>query len=171
MANTDSPILTLIREATLLKRNYSQGHAKLKLGTLRWTGDIRPSEISNSYLVDLRYKPPWSPRVFVRHPRLTTDADGNLPHIYPDGSLCLHEPGQWSHGDPIAKTILPWTCEWLLHYEFWLATGEWSGSGGSHTGPIRAATKPPCHRSRRGGRTKGRRRRPSLATPRVKVED
>ena len=29
----------------------------------------------------------------------------------------------------IADTIVPWTCEWLIHYEIWLATGEWHGGG------------------------------------------
>ena len=33
----------------------------------------------------------------------------------------------------IAKTILPWTSEWLVHYQLWLATGEWHG-GGIHLG-------------------------------------
>ena len=29
----------------------------------------------------------------------------------------------------IVDTIVPWTAEWLLHYEVWLATGEWLGDG------------------------------------------
>ena len=29
----------------------------------------------------------------------------------------------------IAETIIPWASEWLLHYEIWLATGEWQGGG------------------------------------------
>jgi hypothetical protein len=29
----------------------------------------------------------------------------------------------------LAKAIVPWTSEWLLHYEIWLATGDWRGSG------------------------------------------
>ncbi|MDP9848099.1 hypothetical protein [Streptosporangium lutulentum] len=33
----------------------------------------------------------------------------------------------------LARTILPWTCEWLLHYELWLITGRWAGSGEDHT--------------------------------------
>lgn len=133
----------------MLDHNYPHGKATLKAGGLRWTGDLQPSEASRQYLVALRHAPPRYPRVFVRRPKLAIDADGNLPHIYPDGSLCLHEPGQWSPGDPIAKTILPWTCEWLLHYEFWLATGEWCGSGGNHTGPVSRLTAPRHHRSRR----------------------
>jgi hypothetical protein len=29
----------------------------------------------------------------------------------------------------IADTVLPWTTEWLYHYEIWLITGEWTGGG------------------------------------------
>ncbi|MCY3791669.1 MAG: hypothetical protein OXH63_23080 [Gemmatimonadetes bacterium] len=139
MAQTDSRTLELIREVRLLKDHYPHGKATLKAGVLRWTGELQPSEVSRQYQVGLRYAPPYYPRVFVRRPKLVHDADGNLPHIYPDGSLCLHEPDQWTPGDPIAKTILPWTSEWLLHYELWRATGEWCGSGGNHTGPINKA--------------------------------
>lgn len=158
MAKTNRHALALFHEAELLNERYTQGHPTLKAGILRWTGDLQPSEVSRQYLVDLRYAAPHPPRVFVRRPRLAFDADGNLPHIYLDGSLCLHEPGQWSPGDPIAKTVLPWTCEWLLHYEFWLATGEWCGSGGNHTSPITGSTAPLRHRSRRGSKphTSGR---------------
>ena len=161
--------LALFREARLIDEHYPQGQTKLKPGALRWTGELQPSEISRLYLVDLRFAPPRLPSVFVRRPRLAIDADGHLPHINHNGSLCLHEPGQWSPGDPIAKTILPWTCEWLLHYEFWLATGEWCGSGGNHTGPIGRPTTPQRRQSRHGGGTRAtRRKREVLAAPGVK---
>jgi len=149
MAQTDRRTLALVREARLLDGHYPHGQATLKAGVLRWTGELQSSEVSRQYLVDLRYAPPYHPRVFVRRPKLVVDADGNLPHVYPDSSLCLHQPSQWSPGDPIAETILPWTCEWLLHYEFWLATGEWCGSGGNHTGPIVGSTRHHRHLSRR----------------------
>ena len=31
----------------------------------------------------------------------------------------------------LADTIVPWAAEWLMHYELWLVTGEWTG-GGDH---------------------------------------
>ena len=170
MANNRT--LAMIREDRLLLRHYPHGRSRLKAGVLRWACELQPSEVSRQYLVDLRYAPSHPPRVFVRRPRLVPDADGHLPHIYPDASLCLHEPGQWSLGDPIAETILPWTCEWLLHYEFWLATGEWCGSGGNHTGPIGRPNTPQRHHSRRRGRTRAsRHKQQALAVPMVKVED
>lgn len=29
----------------------------------------------------------------------------------------------------ISDTIIPWTSEWLLHYEYWVLTGIWQGGG------------------------------------------
>ena len=59
---------------------------------------------------------------------LRDDAD-YLPHTYPGNELCLFYPGEWQHDRFLAVTIVPWTAEWLLHYEIWLATGEWTGGG------------------------------------------
>ena len=143
-------VIALVREAMMLRKHYPDGSIRLRASRLRWTGELQPSEISRQYLVDVRYAPPNLPRIVVRRPKLVANADGLLPHIYPDGGLCLFEPGQWAHGDPIAETILPWTCEWLLHYEFWRATGEWCGSGGDHFGPIGVQDRP--HRPSTGRR-------------------
>lgn len=35
----------------------------------------------------------------------------------------------WTGDMLIADTIVPWTCEWLIYYEIWLAIGEWYGGG------------------------------------------
>jgi len=32
----------------------------------------------------------------------------------------------------LAKTIVPWTAEWLFLYELWLETGMWWGLEASH---------------------------------------
>lgn len=46
-------------------------------------------------------------------------------------SLGLYYPParEWRQSMLLAGTILPWTSEWLLHYETWLATGVWTGGG------------------------------------------
>jgi hypothetical protein len=46
-------------------------------------------------------------------------------------TLCLYYPGHWKPEMLLSTTIVPWTAEWLMHYELWLATGHWAG-GGSH---------------------------------------
>ena len=121
---------------------FPDGSVSLRAGSLRWVCELQPSLISAVYRVCILYRPPVAPVVRVQAPALVPDMDGELPHIYPDGSLCLYEPGQWKHEDGLARSVVPWACEWLLHYEFWRATGEWHGSGGDHTGPVSPAGRP-----------------------------
>lgn len=146
----------VVREATLLHQEFPHVRPTVRDGTLRWAGELRPSEVSVAYQIELLYSPPGLPWVYVRKPALCPDENGELPHIYANGALCLHEQDQWSPGDPLAETILPWTCEWLLHYEFWRAIGEWNGSGGNHTGPIKQAeiSRPQTKHSRARRRRK-----------------
>ena len=70
------------------------------------------------------------------------------------------------------KPSCPGRGEWLLHYEFWRATGEWCGSGGNHTGPIGRPTTPQRRHSRcRGGTRASRHKQRVLATPGVNLAD
>lgn len=62
-------------------------------------------------------------------PKLRALPDSDIPHRFKDGCLCLHLNGEWDSTMLISETIIPWTAEWLLHYELWLATGEWHGGG------------------------------------------
>ena len=48
------------------------------------------------------------------------------------GRLHLHD--EWNADMLISESVVPWTSEWLLHYELWLATDEWLG-GGHELGP------------------------------------
>jgi hypothetical protein len=50
---------------------------------------------------------------------------------------------QWGPDRLLGTTIVPWTAEWLLHYELSLATGTWLGSGHHNVGP----TRRPYHRT------------------------
>jgi len=76
---------------------------------------------------------PIVPKVWVTYPPIRPDA----PHRYPDHSLCLYYPddGSWHPDAGISKTIVPWTAEWLLFYEYWLQTGIWWGVEVPHQTP------------------------------------
>jgi len=70
-----------------------------------------------------------NPDVTVIAPRLEVPDGISLPHTFPSDRLCLYWRGQWDASMSIAKTIVPWTSEWLLHYELWQITGKWLGGG------------------------------------------
>lgn len=101
----------------------------------RWTGEVRPQ--FTRYKLDIRYRIGDFPEVRVLRPelvRLPDNIEGVLPHIYPpleDPTLCLFDPAekQWNPSMAIAYTTLPWACDWLACYEFWLMTGRWTGGG------------------------------------------
>jgi hypothetical protein len=114
-----------------------------------WTGQLRPLQrtytVAISYvarrriggieLVD-RYFPVVrlvEPALQWQHPKTGKD----VPHVYWDwdqperSALCLYDPAadEWSSADVIAKTIVPWVCDWLICYEAWLVDGIWTGGG------------------------------------------
>jgi hypothetical protein len=102
-------------------------------GRLRWAIPLQPTPISTTYKVAVDFKEHKPPRLFVVDPHLVTRPAEDLPHTFTDdGSLCLHYGEFSSAHDHIADVLVPWASEWLLHYELWLATGEWHGGGIEH---------------------------------------
>jgi hypothetical protein len=98
-----------------------------------WVGKVQPSALSSSYIVMIRARMGWNPEVRVLSPELLVrEGAKSLPHVYGDGSLCLHTPGEWQPSQFIADVVVPWISSWLYFYEVWLATGSWLG-GGTHS--------------------------------------
>lgn len=100
----------------------------IKRGRVRWQGQLKPTPLSESYTLRIDYALPHRPAVTVVSPHLNVPT-GQLPHVFDDGRLCLCYPWQWDSSKLIARTLVPWASEWLLHYELWTVTGEWHGGG------------------------------------------
>jgi hypothetical protein len=126
--------LNVGRHAIELSRDFPDSDIRIGPGRITWTGDLRPSPLSATYAVRIVYTVPRRPVVVVLAPDLVAPVGQRLPHVFPGNDLCLHFPGEWRPDMSIAATILPWTAEWLLHYEIWRATGRWTG-GGHDPGP------------------------------------
>ena len=111
-----------------------------------WEGLLLP--LSQSYTVQVclrRIQDCWRSDpsqilVVVTDPLLHQRAEDSadpIPHHYPNSAnpklpfLCLYDPDarEWHPGLSVAKTIVPWTIDWLACYEGWLATGKWTGGG------------------------------------------
>jgi hypothetical protein len=96
-----------------------------------WIGCLQPSLKSPLYKIRVQFRIGFNPNVYVLEPEISSDA----PHIYKsDNSLCLYYPsdGSWSSEMFVAKTIIPWTSEWLRYYEIWQVTGRWFGPEAPH---------------------------------------
>ena len=87
------------------------------------------------YLIKVVYQREKHPNVYVLDPKPLTLAKGEtrLKHVYNTEKqhLCIYykRAKEWDETQFIADTIIPWTSEWLLHYEIWVATGIWHGGG------------------------------------------
>lgn len=103
-----------------------------------WTGTVTPSPLSASYTLRLHYRYNNGAKVYVIDPKPLQLANGKsvLPHVYstPEQQLCLYYPedNEWDTSMYYVKTLIPWACEWLVHYECWVATGTWHGGGIHH---------------------------------------
>jgi hypothetical protein len=123
------PGLSLPQQALLLSRLFPQGRISLARNRLSWTGELRPTALSRTYVVRVAYKLGHQPSVEVLKPVFDRPSGQSLPHVYSDGSLCLHQRCDWHPKMFLADTIVPWASEWLMYYEIWKSTGTWEGGG------------------------------------------
>lgn len=115
-----------------------RGQGRVRRGELIWEFDARPSALSRSYRLRIRFTKYGTPDMTVITPDLNKLAEGRrLPHVYSvkPVCLCLHFPrhNEWTPDKSIAETIVPWAYLWLMYFEHWLAADEWQG-GGKHPG-------------------------------------
>jgi hypothetical protein len=102
----------------------------IKRSRLAWRGELQPSPLSQTYNVRLTYAGGHRrPAVVVERPALRTEEVRYLPHVFTGDELCLCYPLQWNGSQLIARTIIPWASEWLLHFEIFKFTGQWHGGG------------------------------------------
>lgn len=97
-----------------------------------WIGSLKPKDSSPVYTIKIVLTASH-PSVWVLSPQLPP----NVPHIYPESrSLCLYYPSDrsWGRQKLLAKTIVPWTAEWLYLYELWCITNQWYGDEAPHRG-------------------------------------
>lgn len=127
--------LTLPQQALALRSVYAGNALRLGARSLVWRGLLQPSALSEQYLIEVSLEVGKNPAVNVIEPELRPDENGLLPHIWEDGSLCLNTAGQWTSKMLLVDTIVPWSSEWLFHYEVWKGTGIWLGDGVAEEAP------------------------------------
>lgn len=128
--------IPLIHQAGALKSYFPNSEIKRKgEHEITWIGTVTPSPLSASYTLKLHYKFNNGAKVYVINPKPLQMAEGKekLPHVYStqEQQLCLYYPdyNEWNTGMYYVRTLIPWACEWLVHYECWVATGTWHGGG------------------------------------------
>jgi hypothetical protein len=127
--------LTLTQQALGIRRLWP-GEISIRRNKVIWVGQLQPTAVSPSYKLRMAYRTGEMTRVHVLDPILDPGHRDRLPHVYDGDRLCLYTPGEWDRSMQIATTIIPWTAEWLFHYELWKATDHWAGGGDVYS-PIR----------------------------------
>ena len=129
MAAGRSAAVSLPVQALHLDRLLPAGRSCITPSRLTWTGSLSPGSGCETYLVRLDVRQACVPNISVVEPPLRPNRQGLLPHVYADGSLCVSQQGDWRPHMLFTDTFIPWTCEWLVYYELWVATGAWYGDG------------------------------------------
>ena len=87
--------LSVAVQGAALEGRFPDSELRMCGMTLTWTARLRPTALSREYTIRLTYSPDgYPPRVEVV-PKLASRPGEPLPHVYADGSLCLHVPGEW----------------------------------------------------------------------------
>lgn len=131
--------LTPALQAFALRQTMPDGRARIRNGGLTWVGSVQPGPGCSTYQLEIVHRPLRLPTTRVLSPTLKSNGDGLLPHVYNDGTLCLHDEGEWCSNMLLAQTVLPWACEWLFYYELWLGSATWYGDGPDRLDPASQA--------------------------------
>lgn len=97
---------------------------------------VKPTPLSREYKIRLIFDGN-KPSVYLLGSDIIGIERNDFPHHFEIDKdkhwvrLCLYYAGDWYSTMSISDTIIPWTVEWLFHYEIWLTTGVWNG-GGKH---------------------------------------
>ena len=140
--------LTIWKQVQLMRRQWPNFHViARRRNDAQWEGQLQPLcqtytvhvSLSRARLQDgaeLR-RPPCVTDINPLLRRRAQDPSEPIPHHYTNQNctslpiLCLYDPDarEWHPGLAVAKTVIPWTIDWLACYEGWLATGNWTGGG------------------------------------------
>ncbi len=132
----NKPPLSIDAQARLLRESYPLGQLVLAdAARLRWFCNLRPAPLADNYLVQFDYALGGIPHARVVAPELVVHARKRLPHVFPDGAICIYDcragKDEWNPRMPLAD-IVPWVELWLYYYETWVVTGVWHGKEAQH---------------------------------------
>lgn len=131
--------LSIGQHAFLLQHGIPGATVRCSAGKLEMTASVRPTLLSRWYDLRISYDFKNLPVSIITGPNLGKLTDRVIPHLYRHSpyELCLYYPKnrEWNPQLHLARTIFPWSVEWLFHFECWLATDSWDGGGTTHPSP------------------------------------
>lgn len=126
---------TIGQQLYALKALYPESVCRAKNGMIRWKANIKPGPLCDEYSLRIIWDGRSAPVVWAGGGAISRCDDlSSVPHKFRvdksswEIQLCLQK-NDWKGNHLIAETFVPWAMEWLVHFELWLATGEWLGGG------------------------------------------
>ena len=121
------PLLSLQIQQYYIQKNFSWLDTFISDEKLYCSGTLRPEGCKSKYqlimIFDLKARG-RKERVYIRNN--SKIKFGEVPHLYPDDSLCLYYPLDIIlFQDFNFIDIVPWVSEWLVMYEVWMKYGVW----------------------------------------------
>ena len=96
-------------------------------------GKIKPTALSETYLVRISYEIMKTPKVYIEDPVIKRrQPHERIPHTYDEDRPCAFRPRIDWRSDRSLAILVPWISMWLYFYEVWYVTGEWHGGGVGH---------------------------------------
>ncbi|MCB0521902.1 MAG: hypothetical protein R2797_13710 [Gelidibacter sp.] len=137
MVDSKSHRLNMAKQAKRINLLFPNSELRFDKNKLTWKHNLSPTPLSEIYEVKLTFERGKHPSVYVINQKLSLyPGKVSLPHVYSTDKqhLCLYNKKhrEWTSDKYLAETIIPWTSEWLFHYEIWLITGKWHGGGIHH---------------------------------------
>lgn len=111
----------LLAEVALMRERFPHLRLVTLAGALQWEGVIEPVP-GRRFRIALVYPPryPYAPpTLWVLTPTIQQGA----PHLYADGSICVHR-SEWDPMTGTAASVVPLAAAWLVAYLHWRVTGE-----------------------------------------------
>lgn len=98
---------------------------------LTCSGYLYPISTRVGYKIFLSYSFLGIPKIWIRNNNEIKDCK---IHKYKKGELCLYYPKEykWNPFFNIHETILPWTAEWIVCFEYWKIFGKWGAAESPH---------------------------------------
>lgn len=118
-----------------LRRLFPDSIGSIDRGRLKWSFDrFQGSPISSLYRIEIEGRPGEKPSIWLSGGAIHSGNAKDAPHKYsvdddgPRIQVCL-DRFDWKPDQLYSETYIPWAIEWIVHFEIWCATGEWTGGG------------------------------------------
>lgn len=118
-----------------LRKVFPTSVGKINSGRIQWCYDaFQTSPVSHMYRIEIEGRLGIKPAVWLSGGAINKSNIRKIPHKYDIDlddlrvKICL-DRFDWKPYQLYVSSYIPWAMEWIIFFEIWCVTGEWSGGG------------------------------------------